>query len=196
MEGKKNKFIGKYKSLGDPIYISPLSSKTISVLTFKKDKDEITKDIKLREEERENFVATERLKKLSLLLDYYGIDKNKENAWFELTYKLSVDYFLGFQLKELNNSGRKEEWNDFKLLKLYFEVNKKIAEKKSKDLSYSQRSICNSLSQEWGSSGATLNNRYIKAKKSQLVKWASQIMNDDQLEQFLKLTKGAKIPKQ
>ena len=81
------------------------------------------------------------------------------------------------------------------MLKLYFDVNKKIEEKKAKNLRYSQKSICNSLSHEYGLNGTTLNNRYIDAKKSSLVQWAANIMSLNQLEKFAELTKNATMPK-
>lgn len=121
----------------------------------------------------------EHLNKLGILLDHYNINKNDENCWLFLSLALARDYIEGFKTTFDKPAGRKEEWTDNELIRLYFDVRlkslnapkyikssvnwayKEIAKEKEKEARRSKKNQNETKTY----SSKTLQNLFIKSKK-------------------------------
>ncbi|MBT4921776.1 MAG: hypothetical protein HON23_02035 [Rickettsiales bacterium] len=101
-------------------------------------------------------VVKERLRKLDLLLDKNGIDKNDPDKWFKLSYELSCEHVPGFGDKshKLNEPKKWTLKKKLKLLKDFQGVNQKfsssnicsILAKKEEYNSYTPEALENQMS--------------------------------------------------
>jgi len=200
---KHKKFTGKFSKLSEKIKIPPRPQKIVTVLTSPDEEEQIEKE---REEWKTKcaFIAGKnRFEKFDLLFDWYDIDKNDLNGrWFKLAFRLVLDHIRGFSVVEEKRSGRRKEWNDFRLLELNWEINKTLKQKKQRDPSYSAKAVCK-YATDWGCKSGALYNRYLESKQSTFVKWFESMENNsnlsskeinETLEEFIALTKGATCP--
>jgi len=173
---KKNKFTGKYSKLSEPIVIpNPPSLPTL----LTSGKNEKNKQSAEKWEKACTLIGTTlAIKKLGLLFDWYGIDKKNEDRWFNLAFRLAIDYIPGFSTAK--PPGRHNEWDDFRLLKLNWEV-KKVQKEKGQ---YSAQDACRLLAKrpnEYSQTQRTLYNRFIESNKSDFQKFLDNISENTNL---------------
>ncbi len=82
-------------------------------------------------------VTSERVKKLSKLLENYGISGKNPDKWFLLSMCLACTHIEGFRIHEKGKAGARKKWNDLSHALLFYDVRKKIESDRTKNQSES-----------------------------------------------------------
>ena len=189
----------KYKgSLKNPIKIpppnKPPSNKKKALLGIQSN-EQSSQALTTFTESRSEYALEQTLKKLSLLLEHYKIDKKAENPWLFLALKLAKKHVPGFKIETENKGGRKLQWCDGKLLKLYAEVEEMLLNNEKKH-GFNIGSACRNLIKrpEWGSySEKTLRTKYSQAKQHPIIRAIKHINEGRAIEENLRTTPADEI---
>ena len=106
------------------------------------------------------------IKKMSTLLDYYDINQDNENKWFELAMKLAMAHEPGFQMQE-SPSGRINTWDSNQLLGFYCLI-ELIKEKKGISTTHACQIAKKDHFPDSAISIKTLANKYSLVKKDKI----------------------------
>jgi hypothetical protein len=172
MARKNHPFKGE---LAKPIRIQTPRKPTISLLEEDSENAEKMRLHQIAVRQTRTKATLERLSKLSLLLEHYGL-KNECNEvkWLLLVMKLAEDYVPGFQIEERKTVGRKKSWTDHELFMLYFQVRARIEATKSNARTINITDVCKTLlrTEPWKNKGFTvkvLQNKYTAASRLESV---------------------------
>jgi hypothetical protein len=171
----KRRFKGAYSKLVEPIVLPLPPSTPIVILHTEEDKKQIKNEYEKWKSECASSIAKESSEKFHLLFDWYGIDSEKPDRWSNLAIRLAIDYIPGFSTAK--PSGRHNEWDNSRLLKLYCDINK--IRKENNNCSIQRAcSLLAGRKNEYGVKQRTLYNKYSDAKKSIFVEWINTLLGN------------------
>jgi len=196
MPKKSKQLREKYKGdLKKPIKLPPVPVKP-TILGEEKNEREKNKifqsKIEAYEQNNSSHILSEAQRKMHLLVEKYGLDKSKENVWFEVALNLAIDHVPGFVVEKKGQRGRKPKWNYIHQFRLYFDVLKLTKGDLQNnyiltachDLSKQEpwKSFINSK-RETADPAKTLQNQFAEARKSPLVRMFESLPDDPELKQ-------------
>ncbi len=126
----------------------------------------------------------ESTRKMGLLLEHYGLERDDPNNWFLLAFYLAQQFIPGFQTETKARSGRPRTWNSTWLTKLYLAVEEKKQVAKTQKKRVTIENICHHLAKEepWktlsNNKDGVLYDRYIESRKAPMIALLTSLEKD------------------
>ena len=124
-----------------------------------------------------NRVCREVWRKMDLLMDHYGVDKEGSDKWEYLVYKMAKQFVPGFRITSSSKVGAPLDWGPLELLNLYIEVESLIKNKQMTAMD-ACRILMRTPEGEWRyprcRDEKTLYRRYQQSKQSKFVRSLSE----------------------